>query len=98
MIVIEGSLTLSVEPTESISQAMAAMVTATRAEPGCISYSFGIDVIDPRIIRIGERWESREALAMHGTSDHMSDWRAALADVGVAGKALDVFEADPEPL
>jgi len=98
MIVVEGSLTLSGPPDNLAMQAMQAMVTATRAEVGCISYSFAVDVLDPTVIRIGERWETRTALAAHAKTDHMATWVDALKQIGVAGRDLAMFEADPEPI
>jgi quinol monooxygenase YgiN len=38
---------------------------ASRAEPGCITYAFSPDQLDPGRVLLYERWESKDALAEH---------------------------------
>ncbi len=37
----------------------------SRSEPGCITYVFSADPIEPGRVHLFERWESKEALAAH---------------------------------
>jgi hypothetical protein len=37
----------------------------SQAEPGCVTYVFMADPIEPGLVRLFERWESKEALAVH---------------------------------
>ena len=65
MLIVAGSFT--VEPSlrdEFIGSRLDAM-RASRAEPGCLEYVFGADPIDPGRVVLFERWESKEALAVH---------------------------------
>jgi quinol monooxygenase YgiN len=38
---------------------------ASRAEPGCITYAFSPDPLEPGRVLLFERWESKEALGAH---------------------------------
>jgi quinol monooxygenase YgiN len=37
----------------------------SRAEPGCLEYTFSADPLDPGRVLLFERWESQEALNAH---------------------------------
>ena len=56
MLVIEG--TIRVRDVETARPVMAAMIAASRAEPGCIDYSYAVDILDPHLIRVSERCPS----------------------------------------
>jgi quinol monooxygenase YgiN len=77
--------------------AMEEMIRASRAEAGCIDYAYAIDLLDPGLIRVSERWESREALAAHIASDHIRRWRALWPEIGVSDRRLRMYDAAPEP-
>ena len=62
MIVIEGTVRLPPDRIETARPAMEAMIRASRAEAGCLDYAYSLDLMDPGLVRVTERWESREAL------------------------------------
>lgn len=41
------------------------MMRNSRAEAGCLEYTFAADPIDPSRVVLFERWESQEALDAH---------------------------------
>ena len=96
MILIEG--TIRVADFDRARPAMAAVVAASRAEPGCVSYAFAQDLLDPNVVHIVERWESREALTAHAASAHFQAWRAQGAELGISDRDLRLYEADGEQL
>lgn len=65
---------------------------ASRAEPGCLEYTYALDTEGPCRMRILERWESWQALDEHFTRPHMIPWRAALASAGIAERVLQAHE------
>jgi quinol monooxygenase YgiN len=77
---------------------MEAMIAASRAEDGCHEYAYSVDLLDPTLIWINERWESRDALQAHAQSKHMGEWRVAAAEIGLTDRSLRLYEATPEPL
>jgi len=98
MIVIEGTVRVPAERIETVRPAMEAMIRASRAEAGCLDYAYSIDLLDPGLVRVTERWESREALAAHFTTPHMAAWRAQFADLGITDRSLRLYEAAPEAI
>jgi quinol monooxygenase YgiN len=98
MIVIEGTVRVPPEQIEAARPAMEAMIRASRAEDGCLDYAYSIDVLDPGLVRVTERWESREALKAHFETPHMAEWRAAFSSLGVTDRSLRLYEADPETI
>jgi quinol monooxygenase YgiN len=76
---------------------MEEMIRASRAEAGCIDYAYAIDLLDPSLVRVSERWENREALAAHAASDHIRRWRALWPEIGVSDRQLRMYDASSEP-
>lgn len=79
MIIIQGHARFAPGTAANHVDAMRAMVEATRAEDGCLLYAFAFDAVDPDVMHITERWETAEALAAHGKSDHMRAFGQAIA-------------------
>ena len=98
MIIIEGTVRVPAERLEAARPAMEAMIRASRAEAGCLDYAYSIDVLDPGMVRVTERWESREALKAHFETPHMAAWRAEFGELGITDRSLRLYEADPEPI
>lgn len=99
MLCIMGTIRIPADRVDAARPAMAAMITATRAEPGCFEYAFALDAVDPGLIRVSERWADRAALDAHAASAHMGAWRAALRDIGVLGRDLALYDiTNPRPL
>ena len=98
MIVIEGSVRVPAEKIEAARPAMERMIRASRAEPGCLDYAYGLDVLDPGLIRVTERWESRDALKAHFATPHMAQWRGVFSSLGLTDRSLRLYEADPEAI
>lgn len=94
MIIVEGSI--RIRDSELARPAMEAMVLASRAEDGCIDYAYAFDVIDPLLVRVSERWTTRDALAAHLASEHIGVWRSMWPDIGISHRSLRLYEAEPE--
>ena len=77
---------------ETVRDAAEAQIIQSRAEGDCIDYTYAIDVVDPQIMRVLERWKSWQALENHFKQPHMDDWRAALADVKFLERSLRAHE------
>lgn len=75
---------------------MDAMLTASRAEDGCIAYSYAVDVQDPGLIRVFEAWRDQAAIDAHFQTAHMTAWRAAWPQFGVSDRRLSLYEVASE--
>ncbi len=99
MILIIGVMSLPPGRVLEAKSAMRAMISASRAESGCVKYCFSEDVLDPGLIHVTELWESREALRAHAESDHMKAWRSAVIALQASNRKLSLYEVgDPEPI
>lgn len=94
MLIVLGEAILGEGALEKASDAFAAMLTASRAEEGCIAYSYATDVLDPAKFLIVEKWVDDAALAAHSATPHMAAFRAALADIDITMTQLAKYQAD----
>lgn len=86
-IVPEGALA-------SAKEAIATMVAASRAEEGCIEYTFTTDVLDPTRLHIVEKWRDQAALVAHFATPHMAAFQAAIGGSGVEVTEVLKYQAD----
>ena len=94
MIIVAGRIVVPEGAFERVVPHMEPVLRETRREPGCRTYTFARDVLEPDVIRVFEIWESREALEAHGASAHVRARRAALQDIGVVSRDLRTWETD----
>ncbi|MFX9042805.1 putative quinol monooxygenase, partial [Acinetobacter baumannii] len=62
MVVVEGWVRLAPEDIARFTPAAVEMMRASRAEPGCIDYAFAVEVGQPGLLRIIEKWKDQAAL------------------------------------
>ena len=93
MIIVEGFVRMeNAGDFEKVRAAAEKQIAASNAEDGCIIYCYALDVLDPTIMRVFEKWKSWEALEAHFKEPHMNDWRAALADVKFLERSIRAHE------
>ena len=86
-------------PADRLAEALPAMervVTLTRAEKGCLAYSYGEDVLDPGLIRVSEKWDSAEDLSVHLAAPHMAAWKQQREALGLTGRSITMYEVSGE--
>lgn len=99
MLLIIGTIRLPAEKLDSARPVMAGMLLASRAEDGCLDYSYAEDVLEPGLIHVSELWRDQAALDRHFASDHIARWRAAWPDLGIGERNLRVYEVgEPRPV
>jgi quinol monooxygenase YgiN len=92
MIVIAGHVALDPAKREQAEAAARAMMSETRKEQGCISYTFSADLEQAGRFRIFEEWESDEALRAHFASPHMARFQQAVGGLGVREMKVQRYE------
>lgn len=92
MIILAGSIRVPAENIEKARPALEAIVSGSRAEPGCIAYSFSFDVLDEGLIRIFEAFSNADALAAHRASPHMAAWRAVWPELGIGERNMSQYD------
>jgi quinol monooxygenase YgiN len=93
LLLIIGTIRLPATQLVAARPAMASMVAASRAEGGCLEYSYAEDVLDPGLIHVKERWKDRLALDEHFKSAHIAVWRDHWPSLGIGERSLYLFEA-----
>ena len=58
-LVIAGTIRVPTDRLEAFRPHMLAMLEASRAEDGCLEYSYAGDVAEPGLIRVFEAWRDR---------------------------------------
>ena len=94
MIIVVGSFRIPPSMIEVVRPVMEAMITASRAEEGCIEYSYALDVLDEGLVRVSEKWRDREALEAHFRTAHIAEWRAQVSALAVSERDLTAHETD----
>jgi quinol monooxygenase YgiN len=95
-VVITGTFRVPPEKLAGFKPQMQAMLDASRAEDGCNTYAYSLDLNDPGLIWVTESWRDSAALAAHAASAHMQVWIAARTEVGAYGRDLTAFEVASE--
>lgn len=95
-IIIAGTVRVPPDALAALRPHQLAMLAASRAEDGCITYSYGEDVAEPGLIRVFEVWRDQAAIEAHFKAPHMAAWRAACAEHGVADRRLSLYEVAAE--
>lgn len=95
-LIIAGTVRVPPENLEAFKPHMLAMLTASRAEDGCLEYSYAQDVADHGLVRVYEAWRDQAALDAHFQTSHMATWRSHWPSFGVSDRNLVAYEAVSE--
>lgn len=95
-LVIAGTVRVPPDNLEPLKPHMRAMLAASRAEDGCLVYSYAEDVAEPGLIRVFEAWRDQAAIDAHVQAPHMTAWRAAWPQFGVSDRRLSLYEVASE--
>lgn len=95
-VVVIGEFRLPVDRLEEARPMMERVVAETRAEDGCIAYSYAFDLTEPGLVRVSEKWASREQLTVHLAAPHMARWKEEREGLGLTGRSITVYEVAGE--
>lgn len=87
-VVVTGEFRLPIAKRDAARDAMARIIAASRAEPGCLAYAYAEDVLEPGLYRVHEIWTDRAALAAHFEAPHMRQWQAERAELGMTDRRV----------
>ncbi len=96
MIIVEGWVRLeSAAEIERLRQAAVTMMRATKAaEPGCLEYAFSVDLAEPDLLRLVERWRDEAALTAHFATPHMAAFGPAIAEAKITAMLVKSYAGD----
>ena len=92
MVIVMGTVRVDPDAIERLRPAMEAMMAASRAEDGCLTYAYALDLLEPGLVRVSELWTDRPSLDAHFKTSHMATWRQALTGQ-VRERDIQLYEA-----
>ena len=92
MLLIIGTIRLPTGKLDEARPIMQQMIEASRAEDGCVDYTYSQDVLQPSLIHVKEVWRDRVSLDKHFLSDHIGDWRSEWPKLGITDRNLMLYE------
>ena len=78
MIVVQVEVIVEPGSADKVRDAVKKMEQATRQEAGCLKYAFSVDISDPGMVRVTERWATIHAIKAHLASPHMAEFNKAV--------------------
>ena len=69
MLIVAGYFRVAPADRAAFLESRKASVVRSRGERGCHAYTFSADLVDPGLVHLYERWESKEDLAAHAAAN-----------------------------
>lgn len=99
MLIVTGTVEVTLEGVEKAAKAAQEMVAETVKEPGCLVYEFSQILGYPNRFRVYEEWQDQAALEAHFVAPHMATFQAVLGEVGVTSSDIyRVVGGEKQPL
>ena len=92
MLLVMGYMRVRSADIARLHTPIARQAAAVREFHGCDHYAFGIDVLEPDLLRISERWRTRAAQSAHLIGDHMVEFNIGMRAASVVATAIDSYE------
>jgi quinol monooxygenase YgiN len=93
---IGARLQVKAEQVEAFTAAAKAVIAASRAEPGCISYTLLQDPYDKTVFFFFEEWKNQQAIDDHFATQHFKDFGAQLKDMLAGKPAITIYACPSE--
>ncbi len=93
MVIVEGWVRSAPADIGALKGPLQIMVSATRAESGCLQYALSEDLLEPGLLRIVEKWTDEAALSAHLQSPHVAAFSAAVAGLARLGTEIKIYSA-----
>lgn len=94
MVVVNGIVRTTQEDIDALQEAIATMEKASREEEGCVDYTFSIEVSDPNVLRITEKWDNVGALMAHMATPHMAEFQKTMGAHPPVSMDVCFYEAE----
>ncbi len=95
MVIVGGTFEMDPNERERFLSGHHQMMRASRAEAGCLEYTFSADPIDPGRVVLFERWNSQEALDAH-LSALRAGPRSPDRDVPTIASSIVIYDVSGE--
>ena len=96
MIIVGGIMQINPELRQATLDAIQVLMAASRAEEGCIAYTFSQDLASPDTLHLFEVWASAEAFQAHRETPHMAHFRTEVVPT-LLKLEVKRYRAEPMP-
>ena len=94
MIVVNAIVTSTQEDIVALQSAISTMEAASREEAGCLDYTFSVELNNPNVLRITEKWQSLDDLKAHFATPHMAEFQGTMGANPPANLDVCFYEAE----
>lgn len=93
MIIVTGNVRFGEGEIDRLRKALIDNIEETRAEPGCDHYSYAIDLTDPNLLHVSERWRDEASIDTHMASPHMAELMAEIGQAKIEALSVKAWQA-----
>ena len=94
MIVVNAIVTSTQQDIVALQSAISTMEVASREEPGCLDYTFSVELNNPNVLRITEKWRNLDDLKAHFQMPHMAEFQSTMGANPPASLDVCFYEAE----
>ena len=93
MIIVVGEVRFGAGEIERLRDDFARAIAATRVEDGCDHYAYAVDLLDPDLLHVTERWRDAVALDAHMATPQVAELARLLHEAQVETISIRAYEA-----
>jgi len=94
---IVAKITLKADKADAFAEAAKTIVAASRAEPGCISYTLYRNPHEPTAFFFFEEWKDQAAIDFHFATPHFKAFGDQIKDMIVGAPEITILNACEPP-
>ncbi|MEI6808392.1 MAG: putative quinol monooxygenase [bacterium] len=93
---IGAKLSIKADKVDEFAAAAKTIIAASRAEPGCISYTLYQDPYDKTAFFFFEEWKDQAAIDAHFAMPHFKAFGPSIKDLVAGAPAITIYSAPSE--
>jgi len=94
--IIGAKLTIKAEKVDEFALAAKAIIAASRAEPGCISYTLYQDPYERTVFFFFEEWKDQAAIDAHFVMPHFKSFGEKMKDLAAGPAGITIYSCPSE--
>lgn len=94
--IIGAKLTIKADKVDDFIAAAKTIIAASRAEPGCVSYTLYQDPYNKTVFFFFEEWKDQAAIDTHFAMPHFKAFGAAIKDLVDGPPAITIYACPSE--
>lgn len=91
--IIAAKLTVKADKADAFVAAAKTIIAASRAEPGCISYTLYRNPHEPAVFFFFEQWKDQAAIDFHFAAPHFKAFGDQIKDMVAGAPEIRIFDA-----